>query len=271
MHTFSTHQNGFVSLLELNDCGICTPSQENPSFLSNSSFFVLVYLIEGSVELTAMSRFHVIKEGSFIICRPYEIKSFIVSKDLPYKYFWATFSGHNSSDLVTSLNLSSKQEYSIGKNPEVSSKISMLLSECKSQTPHTQIMRASLFVSLLCQMSRLAIHIPSSDKVKGRDKILPALNAINSDCTNNAGVDEYAKLCNLSSSYFTHLFTKIIGFSPMEYKQLQRINIAKNLLSTTNLSIKEISTIIGFKDPLYFGRCFKQSVGQTPSGFRANR
>ena len=57
----------------------------------------------------------------------------------------------------------------------------------------------------------------------------------------------------------------------MEYKQIQRINIAKNLLSTTNLSIKEISTIIGFKDPLYFGRCFKQSVGQTPSGFRANR
>ena len=54
----------------------------------------------------------------------------------------------------------------------------------------------------------------------------------------------------------------------MEYKQLQRMNVAKNLLSTTTMSIKEISNIVGFKDPLYFGRCFKQATGRTPTGYR---
>jgi transcriptional regulator GlxA family with amidase domain len=78
-------------------------------------------------------------------------------------------------------------------------------------------------------------------------------------------------MCNLSTSYFTHLFTKNTGYSPLEYKTRQRINIAKNLLATTNLSVKEISTIIGFKDPLYFGRCFKRNTGQSPSEYREKK
>ena len=123
-------------------------------------------------------------------------------------------------------------------------------------------------MAILGILSRLAISVLPKSTEKELEKISPALSSINSDCTSKIGVDEYAKMCNLSTSYFTHLFTKITGFSPMEYKQLQRMNVAKNLLSTTTMSIKEISNIVGFKDPLYFGRCFKQSTGQTPSGYR---
>ena len=269
MFTHSPLQNDLASLFELVDCGVCSSEKISPPLLSDNRSFVIIYLTAGSGELSVGHRIHLLEEGTFIICRPFEIKSFILSEDEPFEFFWARFSGRYTSELLSSLSLSSKEKYFIGKNIEVTAQIGALVAETEREA--SAVLQTSLFTAVLCRMSRIVIDISPSEKGKGYDKILPALNAINSDCTSNAGVEEYAKLCNLSSSYFTHLFTKIIGFSPMEYKQIQRINIAKNLLSTTNLSIKEISTIIGFKDPLYFGRCFKQSVGQTPSGFRANR
>ncbi len=230
--------------------------------------FSLIYVWKGNVLLTLGSHEHSLFAGDLFICRPWELKSFSLS-DTSAEYYWIGFSGRNAPKLLSFLKFTSKDKYFVGHEPALSTVLDATLKELHSSEPFSNIVASSFLQATLGIMSRLAIHLVPSAPAKDHDKIAPALASINSDCTSNLTVDDYAKLCNLSTSYFTHLFTKSTGFSPMEYKQLQRINIAKNLLSTTNLSIKEISTIIGYKDPLYFGRCFKQTTGYTPSGYRA--
>lgn len=189
----------------------------------------------------------------------------------PTEYYWFAFRGREATEIMSALKLTSKEKYFVGHDSELSVCMDKTIDEWRKNEAFSSLIATAFAIVVLGQMSRLAIRTVPQDQSKGHDKIAPALNSINSDCTSKLGVDDYAKMCNLSTSYFTHLFTSVTGFSPMEYKQLQRINIAKNLLSTTNLSIKEISTVIGFKDPLYFGRCFKQSTGQTPSSYRSKK
>ena len=240
-----------------------TPEPEIPQNL-----FTLIYVWKGSVSVTLGSYEHSLFAGDLFVCRPWELKALSLS-DASAEYYWIGFSGRNAAKLLSSLKFTSKDKYFVGHEAAISTLLDRTLAELHSDEPFSNVIASSFLQAALGIMSRLAIHLIPSVPAKDHDKIAPALASINSDCTSKLTVDDYAKLCNLSTSYFTHLFTKSTGFSPMEYKQLQRINIAKNLLSTTNLSIKEISTIIGYKDPLYFGRCFKQTTGYTPTGYRA--
>lgn len=234
----------------------------------SQKLFTLIYVWKGSVCVALGNHEHNLFAGDLFICRPWELKA-LSHSDSSAEYYWIGFSGRNVPKLLSCLKFTSKDKYFVGHEAALSSLLDKTLVELHSDEPFSGEVASSFLQATLGIMSRLAIRLVPGAPAKDHDKIAPALASINSDCTNKLTVDDYAKLCNLSTSYFTHIFTKSTGFSPMEYKQMQRINIAKNLLSTTNLSVKEISTIIGFKDPLYFGRCFKQSTGYTPTGYRA--
>ncbi len=251
---------------EIVDFGLCDQHSALPAF-NELSDFLFIYFLKGSCELEALSKNILLSAGDFVICRPFEAKSLKTEGDA-FEFYFATFSGRLVSDLISNMNLQTEHKYFLQPNAELTSLLEKILYEKVHKQTQSDIIMTSAFISVLAVISRQITDSPKKDKIKGYEKISPALDAINSDCTDNKGVEEYAKMCNLSSSYFTHLFTKIIGKSPMEYKQLRRMDIAQKLLITTGLSIKEISTIIGFRDPLYFGRCFKQTVGKTPSQFR---
>jgi len=59
-----------------------------------------------------------------------------------------------------------------------------------------------------------------------------------------------------------------MGLSPKEYILTNKMNLAKQLLYQTDLSIKEISVEIGYDDQLYFSRIFRKRTGYTPSEYK---
>ena len=62
-----------------------------------------------------------------------------------------------------------------------------------------------------------------------------------------------------------------MGMSPLEYLTLLRVERAKELLSSTALTIREISAQVGYYDPGSFIRRFKQVTGETPLQYRRGR
>ncbi|MBP3390751.1 MAG: helix-turn-helix transcriptional regulator [Clostridia bacterium] len=256
-------------ILPLFDLSFCASEKKATAPISfKGADYLFIYLLKGNGELSLNSKNHTLHSGDFMVCRPFESKIFSPFIEEECEYYAVSFNGRHCTDLLSNLNIIPKKDYFVGRDSDIISCLDRAQDEYRKNDSASQFVAASLFVAALGILSRLSISTLPKSNDNGYEKIAPALSAINSDCTSKMAVDEYAKMCNLSASYFTHLFTKVTGFSPMEYKQLQRISIAKNLLSTTNLSIKEISTIIGFKDPLYFGRCFKQSTSQTPTEYR---
>lgn len=81
-------------------------------------------------------------------------------------------------------------------------------------------------------------------------------------------VSYFSDRANLSSNYFGDLIKHYTGRSPQEHIHQLLIQIAKNKLRTTSLSISEIAFSLGFEYPSYFATFFKKETGITPSVFR---
>ena len=81
-------------------------------------------------------------------------------------------------------------------------------------------------------------------------------------------LDELSGLLHFEKSYLTVRFKEIWGLSPMRYVNWLRIERAKVLLSTTDMSVTDIAREVGFASIHYFSRFFKEKENITPNEFR---
>ncbi|WP_335964735.1 helix-turn-helix transcriptional regulator [Galbibacter sp. PAP.153] len=75
---------------------------------------------------------------------------------------------------------------------------------------------------------------------------------------------------NMSPSYLSDMLRNLLGQNAQTYIQNFIINEAKDLISTTNLSVKEIAYNLGFQHPQSFSSMFKKKTHQTPLQYRAS-
>jgi len=74
----------------------------------------------------------------------------------------------------------------------------------------------------------------------------------------------------INANYLSTIFKKIVGCSVSRYIINIRIEKACYYLRETELSIAEISSMVGYHDPQYFYRVFKKVLGLTAFEYRSN-
>ncbi|NLK26748.1 MAG: helix-turn-helix transcriptional regulator [Clostridiales bacterium] len=88
--------------------------------------------------------------------------------------------------------------------------------------------------------------------------------------TEDITLEDAAAQVNISPQYFSKLIKKTTGFNFIDWLSMMRVRKAKELLSNSNLTVKEVCYMVGYKDPNYFSRIFKKRVGITPSEYIKN-
>ena len=84
----------------------------------------------------------------------------------------------------------------------------------------------------------------------------------------NLSIAEIADKCAVSETYLRKSFKKYLNISPNEYRIKTRIEKAKNLLLNSEMSVKEITYLLGFYDEAYFYKIFKSETGLTPKQYK---
>lgn len=87
--------------------------------------------------------------------------------------------------------------------------------------------------------------------------------------TSELHLSDIANHFGLNPNYLSRLFKKEQGIGIKEYMVNIKIDYAKTLLATTNLSVNEVADQAFFSDAKHFMRTFKQKNGLTPSDYRA--
>lgn len=91
---------------------------------------------------------------------------------------------------------------------------------------------------------------------------------IQNNYSKDISLDDVSRVVNISPYYFSKIFKEDTGENFIEYLTGIRINRAKELLDTTEYSMKEICCMVGYSDPNYFSRSFKKNVGVTPTEYK---
>lgn len=81
-------------------------------------------------------------------------------------------------------------------------------------------------------------------------------------------LSDTAKHFNYSEPYLSKMIKDIIGVSFANILQEVKLKEACHLLATTDISMNEISSMIGYKSQVYFSRVFKRKLGVTPFEYR---
>lgn len=113
-------------------------------------------------------------------------------------------------------------------------------------------------------------RLPTTEEKKdGSEELIEKVDEYikNNFCT-DISIDGIARYFNFNPTYLTKLFKKAKGISPVKYIIMLRIGYAKNLMQThQELNIKQIGEIVGYEDPQYFSRIFKEVTGSSPTEY----
>ncbi|MBR6251901.1 MAG: helix-turn-helix domain-containing protein [Bacteroidales bacterium] len=81
-------------------------------------------------------------------------------------------------------------------------------------------------------------------------------------------LDDMAKAVELTPDALSRKTHEILGLSPDDLLKHARMRAACNMLMDETLRISDIATMCGYNDPKLFARCFKQTMGITPTEYR---
>ena len=143
-----------------------------------------------------------------------------------------------------------------------------ILQEAEKDLPYADKMMDSLVCALLVKLFRAmqpSLTFLSTPQFSTAANVQTFLDA---NFQETITLEEIAAQFFVNKYYLSHIFKQYTGFSVMQYLQKARLAYAKKLLSTTDLSVRDISTQCNFGDESNFIRCFKREYAATPLAYR---
>jgi AraC-like DNA-binding protein len=97
-----------------------------------------------------------------------------------------------------------------------------------------------------------------------------AHDLIDRDYADALDLDDLAREAGYSKYHFARTFAAAYGETPRAYLTRRRVERAKSLLRTANLSVTEVCLLVGFESLGSFSSLFRRLVGQSPSAYRSS-
>jgi AraC family transcriptional regulator len=130
----------------------------------------------------------------------------------------------------------------------------------------------SISLALLAYLAgRYATPRPldSCDSSLSRAQKRKLVDYIRANLISNLSVSELAGLVQMSPSHFSRLFKTSFGVTPYRYVMLERIEAAKAMLATPELSASQVAMAFSFSSQSHFVKVFRQFTGVTPKQYRS--
>ena len=210
-----------------------------------------------------------IKPGDIFLLFPGEWHTYRPLSDKGWTSYWIGFKGKNIDDRVKAGFLSpNKPIYHVGFNNDIISIFEKAMKIADSEDPNYQQTLAGIVNYLIGQMYYLERNCELKKNSDQVDLIAKSKVMIRESLETCITIQEIAQKLGISYSSFRKLFKEYTGIAPAMYQHNLRLQLAKELLTSTDESIKEIAYRLNFGSPDYFSSKFKAKIGMKPSDFR---
>lgn len=158
------------------------------------------------------------------------------------------------------------------EHPELA-KLINALTEISRNDGYSVLYNTLLVGQILIESARIGDIDKNSKKLPVSAKIKPALLYIRENYADSQSMtaEKIATSCNLSTSHFRSLFKADIGMTLPQYINLTRLSAAVHLLQSTDKTISNIATDVGYNEVPYFTKAFKDEFGISPKEMRKSK
>ncbi len=168
--------------------------------------------------------------------------------------------------LLESLKINHSRTVRLSNPGEVESVIRQIGELIATKRPEDAALNSTLGYQLV---AILAAEMQREKLAALPQLLFRAVSVMNADRGRDLNVDRLIHELGTSRTTLTRLFRQHLQTSPQAYLIKQRMESAKQLVCGRELSFKEISESLGFKNALYFSTAFKRYTGYSPKEFRA--
>jgi AraC family transcriptional regulator len=151
--------------------------------------------------------------------------------------------------------------------------VDALFDEARSGNPHGALGADGLVLQLVGRLVSLRNNPPRTASRGGlarwQERLVCAF--LEDNLGRDVALVELARLVDLSPSHFSRAFARSTGRPPHRYLLERRIERAKDMLATGELSITDIALACGFSTSQHFAATFRAKVGVRPSQWRKDR
>ncbi len=222
--------------------------------------FLLLYTISGSGLVKSGENNISLQPGSAVLIDCHNIHSY-ATQSSSWEFLWFHIKGDGVKPMHSLIYPERVFPLFISIPPSLVSPIDGDVFSCAK----TSSALHDIFNSLI--KARLSLSEDNKDK-NYTDYIDIVIARIQKEYSLHLSIDEIIKDIPLSKYHFIRIFKLIMGVTPYHYLTVYRINMAKTLLRTSNLSVNEIAFRTGFSDTSNFINHFKKHTGQKPLEYR---
>ena len=230
--------------------------------------YYLIYLVNGFGYYRFDKGFCTVPAGNIVIYKSLEVQDYYYIGNEKTELYWIHFTGEAAGKLLYNLGLAEKHYFKVGINTECIQLFEKIINEINIKNPGYHSFCIGYLLQLLSIFSREALLEEKGRRILKNADMEAVIRKMHTEYQQDHPVEYYANCCNLSVYQFIRKFKGSMQLSPSRYIEKIRMDKSRELLLDTDLTVSEISEIVGFNDPFYFSKVFKKNTGMNPKAFR---
>ena len=226
--------------------------------------YLIHHVLAGRGTLEVGGERYLLEPGDTFLTVPNTTIHYFADQQDPWEYVWVGFGGVDARQLVEQTDFSPRCPVARQFAPQQIAGLLTDIYDDYGTAPWSRVAitgRLYLLLSFLIQNSRL---VRTGNPALRQDCAQAAAAYMMSHYERPMTVEELAEFMAVSQSSLYRSFRERYGKSPKHFLLEYRIQRACELLRRGGLSVREIAYSVGFEDPLYFSRVFRQLKGVSP-------
>jgi len=228
----------------------------------------LVYCARGRGWWESPGRKLDIEPGELLVLSPGAPRVCGTNQSRPWTVFWVAARGELVPEYIEKLGVSAgAPKLTVGDDLHLVLLFNEILRSLTKGFTFPHVFMASTALGHL--LARCMIRSGErSEQHEGFEKIGRCIEFMSEHLDEPIKVSQLAVAASLSPAHFAAVFKEQTGTAPREYLHLLRMHRARQYLTLTRMSLKEIASKLGYQDQFHFSRKFKSFTGVSPSQYR---
>lgn len=233
-------------------------------------FVELIFCTGGHGRTTIYNRDYEIGAGDLIIHNPNTPHHESSDLDCPLEFFFVGLTDFQINGLAPNMLIEERLcpvQKTEGYKEQFDIFFVELIKETLYRKGHFQLISEAICACILALALRVMDGTPVLEEGISSHSIR-IKEYIDQNFTSDLNLSQLSSAVYISQTYISHIFKAEMGVSPIQYLINKRIAYAKQLLSTSDMSIAQIATECGYDDPVYFSQVFKRLTRFSPKKYR---